>query len=155
MGKRPIYRPPPIGNIRPLNHYSTRGSYGNKHIGSAIDFKSQPPPHYKPRIKLPDGENPSSYSYFEIQLGKHRGHPPSKARSPPTFAPKLSTQTQTSPYLPQDFDKAPRAILDKAPLKQRPIRPKKHIISWKPPSNRYSFSSTSKHNNLQNDRDIT
>ena len=146
--KRPIYKPPPIsnirrpiGNIRPQNQYSSSGTYGNKHIGSAIDFKSQPPPHYKPRLKLPDGENPSSYSYFEIQLGKHRGHPINKMRSPPTFAP--SYQTQTSPYLPQDFEKAPRAIKDKAPLKQRPSRPKKHIKPKKTHNDNH-FSSPSK-----------
>ena len=42
---RPTYRPPPIGSfIHPQNHYLTRGTYGNKHLGSSIDFDNQPPP---------------------------------------------------------------------------------------------------------------
>ena len=143
----PTYKPPPIGSfIHPQNHYLTRGTYGNKHLGSSIDFDNQPPPTpHQLRLRLPNNEPPSSYTYFEMQLGKHPEQTTPRIKSHQPFR----SSYKTSPYLPQDFHQAPRSLSlgspvktstpnprtpnpkkpASAPLKKPPPRPKKHVKS--------------------------
>ena len=137
--KRPIYKPPPITNVHSKNHYLTRGIYGNKHVGSAIEFNNQPPIQHQLRLKLPNGEKPSSYAYYEMQLGKPRGDSTPKINSHQPFNSAYSPKT--SPYLPQDFHQAPRSIPNRSSPKTTPPRPKKHVRSQGIKTNKHKQST--------------